>query len=168
MACMTGSNMHRDDEAVSPVIATVLLLAITVLLSSMVFVMMASTLDNVEKADPKASVSVRTLSNGYHVITITSIDQSLDPAKVKWTIVNQTGQSNIEKTGFVDDSEVYGTVGTNVSFHDRDAGWSMTKGDYFVINCQNINCDGGNHYFQILDTGSNTLLAKINLPALES
>ena len=42
--------MVRDDEAVSPVIATVLLLAITVLLSSMVFVMMASTLDNVEKA----------------------------------------------------------------------------------------------------------------------
>ena len=36
--------MQRDDEAVSPVIATVLLLAITVLLSSMVFVMMASKL----------------------------------------------------------------------------------------------------------------------------
>ena len=49
--------MHKDDEAVSPVIATVLLLAITVLLTSMVFVMMSSTLDTVEKADPKASVS---------------------------------------------------------------------------------------------------------------
>jgi len=168
VACMTGSNMHRDDEAVSPVIATVLLLAITVLLSSMVFVMMASTLDNVEKADPKASVSVRTLSNGYHVITITSIDQSLDPAKVKWTIVNQTGQSEVMKTGFVDDTDVYGTVGTNVSFHDRDAGWSMTKGDYFVINCQTMDCNEGYHYFQIVDTGTNTLLAKINLPALES
>ena len=46
--------MHRDDDAVSPVIATVLLLAITVLLTSMVFVMMSSTLDTVEKADPKA------------------------------------------------------------------------------------------------------------------
>ena len=45
--------MHRDDQAVSPVIATVLLLAITVLLSSMVFVMMSTTLDTVEKADPK-------------------------------------------------------------------------------------------------------------------
>jgi flagellin-like protein len=160
--------MHRDDEAVSPVIATVLLLAITVLLSSMVFVMMASTLDNVEKADPKASVSVRTLSNGYHVITITSIDQSLDPAKVKWSVVNQTGQSVVEQSGFVDDTDVYGTVGANVSFHDRDAGWSMTKGDYFVVNCQKMNCNGGNHYFQIVDTGSNTVLAKINLPALES
>ena len=47
--------MHRDNEAVSPVIATVLLLAITVLLSSMVFIMMSSTFDSVEKDDPKAS-----------------------------------------------------------------------------------------------------------------
>ncbi len=39
-----------DDEAVSPVIATVLLLAITVMLSSMVFVMMQGAINSVEKA----------------------------------------------------------------------------------------------------------------------
>ena len=156
--------MNRDDEAVSPVIATVLLLAITVLLTSMVFVMMSTTLDNVEKADPKASISVRALSNGYHVVSITSIDQSLDPSKVEWSIVNQTGQSLKEHYGFVDDSDGYGTVGTNVSFHDRDAGWSVTKGDYFVINCEEIKCNNGNHIFQLVDKGSNTILATIKLP----
>jgi flagellin-like protein len=159
--------MHRDDQAVSPVIATVLLLAITVLLSSMVFVMMSTTLDTVEKAEPKASVSVRALSNGYHVVSITSIDQSLDPSKVEWKIVNQTGQKIDEHKGFVDDSDVYGTVGSNISFHDRDAGWSITKGDYFVINCEVIECDSGNHYFELVNKGSNgknTLLAKIKLP----
>ena len=156
--------MNRDDEAVSPVIATVLLLAITVLLTSMVFVMMSTTLDNVEKADPKASISVRALSNGHHVISITCIDQSLDPSKVEWSIVNQTGQSLKEHYGFVDDSDVYGTVGTNVSFHDRDAGWSVTKGDYFVINCEEIVCNNGDHVFQLGDKGSNTILATIKLP----
>ena len=156
--------MNRDDEAVSPVIATVLLLAITVLLTSMAFAMMSTTLDNVEKADPKASISVRALSNGYHVVSITSIDQSLDPSKVEWSIVNQTGQSLKEHYGFVDDSDVYGTVGTNVSFHDRDAGWSVTKGDYFVINCEEIECNNGNHVFQLVDKGSNTILATIKLP----
>tara|TARA_B100001564_G_scaffold266161_1_gene227715 strand:+ start:223 stop:702 length:480 start_codon:yes stop_codon:yes gene_type:complete len=157
--------MHKDDEAVSPVIATVLLLAITVLLTSMVFVMMSSTLDNVEKADPKASVSVRALSNGYHVISITSIDQSLDPSKVEWSIINQTGQSVKEYAGFVDDSDVYGTVGSNISFHDRDAGWSVTKGDYFVVNCEELECNSGDHLFQLVDRGSNTILATIKLPA---
>ena len=156
--------MNRDDEAVSPVIATVLLLAITVLLTSMVFVMMSTTLYNVEKADPKASISVRALSNGYHVVSITSIDQSLDPSKVEWSIVNQTGQSLKEHYGFVDDSDVYGTVGTNISFHDRDAGWSVTKGDYFVINCEEIECNNGDHIFQLVDKGSNTILATIKLP----
>jgi len=156
--------MNRDDEAVSPVIGTVLLLAITVLLTSMVFVMMSTTLDNVEKADPKASISVRALSNGYHVVSITSIDQSLDPSKVEWSIVNQTGQSLKEHYGFVDDSDVYGTVGTNISFHDRDAGWSVTKGDYFVINCEEIECNNGDHIFQLVDKGSNTILATIKLP----
>ena len=158
--------MHRDDEAVSPVIATVLLLSITVLLSSMVFVMMSSTLDTVEKADPKASVSVRALSNGYHVVSITSLDQELDPSKVEWSIINQTGQSTKEYVGFVDDSDVYGTVGSNISFHDRDAGWSVTKGDYFVINCENLNCNSGDHLFQIVDRGSNTILATIKLPSV--
>ena len=158
--------MHRDDEAVSPVIATVLLLSITVLLSSMVFVMMSSTLDTVEKADPKASISVRALSNGYHVVSITSLDQDLDPSKVEWSIINQTGQSIKEYVGFVDDSDVYGTVGSNISFHDRDAGWSVTKGDYFVINCENLNCNSGDHLFQIVDRGSNTILATIKLPSV--
>ncbi len=157
--------MHKDDEAVSPVIATVLLLAITVLLTSMVFVMMSSTLDSVEKADPKASVSVRALSNGYHVISITSMDQSLDPSKVEWSVINQTDQRVKEHTGFADDADVYGTVGTNVSFHDRDAGWSVTKGDYFVVNCEELHCNSGDHFFELVDKGSNTILATIKLPA---
>ena len=160
--------MQRDDGAVSPVIGTVLLLAITVLLSSMVFVMMASSFDNVEKAEPRGTVSVRALSNGYHVVTVTSLDQSLDPARVKWSVVNETGQSVAEHSGYIADSDVYGTVGANLSFHDRDAGWSLTKGDYFVINCGILDCNTGNHYFQLIDTGSNTILAHIRLPVAES
>ena len=44
-----------------------------------------------------------------HVVSITSIDQSLDPSKVEWAIVNQTGQSIKEHYGFVDDADVYGS-----------------------------------------------------------
>ena len=163
-----GLDMHRDNEAVSPVIATVLLLAITVLLSSMVFIMMSSTFDSVEKDDPKASFSVRGLSNGYHVVTITSIDQSLDPAKIKWSIVNESSTRLVESNGFTDDADVYGTVGANISFHDRDAGWSVTKGDYYVINCQNLNCNTGFHVFELVDTGSNTVLGEFRLPVIDN
>ncbi len=156
--------MQRDNDAVSPVIATVLLLAITVLLSSMVFVMMSSTLDTVEKADPKGNLSVRALSNGYHVVTFSSLDQSLNPNKVHWSIMSNTGEDRLLLAGSADDSDVYGSVGSNVSFHDRDAGWSVTKGDYFVINCEELGCDDGNHIFQVVDKTSNTVISEIRLP----
>ena len=47
-----------SNQAVSPVIATVLLLAITVMLSSMVFVLMQGALTNNEKPAAQATVSV--------------------------------------------------------------------------------------------------------------
>ena len=84
VSCRLGKVMARalrqEDEAVSPVIATVLLLAITVMLSSMVFVMMQGALTTTEKSPPLAQVSVRGLDNGFHVVKISSLDQSIDPA----------------------------------------------------------------------------------------
>ena len=74
--------LRRDEEAVSSVIATVLLLAITVMLSSMVFVLMQGALTTVEKiATTSVTVSVRSLDNGFHVVRITGLDQSIDPAR---------------------------------------------------------------------------------------
>ncbi|MDP6865288.1 MAG: type IV pilin N-terminal domain-containing protein [Candidatus Poseidoniaceae archaeon] len=156
--------MQSDDDAVSPVIATVLLLAITVLLSSMVFVMMSSTLGDVEKQAPTASVSVRSLSNGYDVITFSYLDQQLDPGKVEWKIIDRSEGVELVGSGNVNDPDVYGTVGANVSFHDRDAGWAVSTGDYFVINCETLGCDDGNHYFQIIDLEHQTTLVDVRIP----
>ena len=50
------SSLEEDRTAVSPVIATVLLLAITVMLTSMVFIMFQGSFSNVEKAPPNASL----------------------------------------------------------------------------------------------------------------
>ena len=47
------ATIDTNDEAVSPVIATVLLLAITVMLSGMVFVLMQGALNSTEKAPPQ-------------------------------------------------------------------------------------------------------------------
>ena len=112
-----------EDEAVSPVIATVLLLAITVMLSSMVFIMMQSALTSVEKSEPEMTVSVKGLDNGFHVVRITSLDQALDPARLEYQIYSSDNLNGNEYNGFVDDSDVYGVIGANISFHDRDAGY---------------------------------------------
>ena len=98
----------RDEEAVSPVIATVLLLAITVMLSSMVFVLMQGALTTVEKSAPQASVSVRALDNGFHVVRITSLDQSIDPARLQFDLLPADTTQDLPIRGQVADADVYG------------------------------------------------------------
>ncbi|MEC8249184.1 MAG: type IV pilin N-terminal domain-containing protein [Candidatus Thermoplasmatota archaeon] len=156
-----------DDDAVSPVIATVLLLAITVMLSSMVFVMMQGAINSVEKSEPDITVSVKGLSNGFHVVRITSLDQALDPARLEYQIYNQNDLNSRENSGFVDDSDVYGAIGSNVSFHDRDAGYSVTQGDYFVIDSETIGAKDGTWSMKLVDRSSDVLLFDVRLVIIE-
>ena len=162
---MRGS-IRRDDEAVSPVIATVLLLAITVMLSSMVFVMMQGALTTVEKTAPQATVSVRALDNGFHVVRITSLDQSIDPARLQYTLQPADTNQSLLIRGDVADADVYGVIGTNISFHDRDAGYSVTQGDYFVVDSATIGADDGTWRFKLVDQTSSSLIVDVSLPAM--
>ncbi len=162
---MRGS-IRRDDEAVSPVIATVLLLAITVMLSSMVFVMMQGALTTVEKTAPQATVSVRALDNGFHVVRITSLDQSIDPARLQYTLQPADTNQSLLIRGDVADTDVYGVIGTNISFHDRDAGYSVTQGDYFVVDSATIGADDGTWRFKLVEQTSSSLIVDVSLPAM--
>ena len=157
---------RQDDQAVSPVIATVLLLAITVTLSGMVFIMMQGALTTTEKAPPQAQVSVRGLDNGFHVIRITSLDQSIDPLKLQYDLSPPDTSEGLPVRGLVGDADVYGVIGANVSFHDRDAGYSVTQGDYFVIDSQSLGSDSGNWRFTLVDKTSNSVIVDVTLPAI--
>ena len=161
-----GGSIRRDDEAVSPVIATVLLLAITVMLSSMVFVLMQGALTTVEKSAPQATVSVRALDNGFHVVRITSLDQSIDPGRLQFDLLPANTTEYLPIRGQVSDADVYGVIGTNISFHDRDAGYSVTQGDYFVIDSQSIGSDDGTWRFRLIEESAGVLLIDVALPAM--
>ena len=156
-----------EDDAVSPVIATVLLLAITVMLSSMGFVMMQGAINSVEKSEPEITVSVKGLSNGFHVVRITSLDQALDPARLEYQIYDENDLNSKQHSGFVDDPDVYGVVGSNVSFHDRDAGYSVTQGDYFVIDSETIGSKDGTWSMKLIDQSLDKLLFDVKLVLIE-
>ncbi len=145
-------------------IATVLLLAITVMLSSMVFVLMQGALTSVEKAPPQATVSVRALDNGFHVVRITSLDQSIDPARLEFTLQPGNLSSAYTQGGQVSDADVYGVIGSNLSFHDRDAGYSVTQGDYFVIDSATVGSDDGTWRFKLVEESAGVLLIDVLLP----
>ena len=157
---------RRDDAAVIPVIATVLLLAITVMLSSMVFVLMQGALSTVEKAPPQATVSVRGLDNGFHVIRITSLDQSIDPVRLEFDLMPANLSTEYGVFGMVSDAEVYGVVGSNVSFHDRDAGYSVTQGDYFVVDSRALGSEDGTWTFRLIEKSAGVVLVDVLLPPM--
>ena len=161
-----GGSIRRDEDAVSPVIATVLLLAITVMLSSMVFVLMQGALTTVEKSAPQATVSVRALDNGFHVVRITSLDQSIDPGRLQFDLLPANTTEYLPIRGQVSDADVYGVIGTNISFHDRDAGYSVTQGDYCVIDSETIGANDGTWRFRLVDETSSTLIVDVSLPAM--
>ena len=160
--------LRRDEEAVSPVIATVLLLAITVMLSSMVFVLMQGALTTVEKSPPQATVSVRSLDNGFHVVRITSLDQSIDPARLQYDLLPANLTESLPIRGQVSDADVYGVIGSNFSFHDRDAGYSVTQGDYLVISSADLGASEGGWRLQLVDERSGVVLVDVRLPAIVS
>ena len=151
-----------DDEAVSPVIATVLLLAITVLLTSTVFIMFQGALGSVDKVGPRGGISVSELSNGHHILTFTNLDKPLDPTKVRLTMVPmQEGQQSL--TVNAGDADVYGTVGAKTSFIDSDAGYTVTQGDYFVLDSEYHGLDEGNWRISLYYENTNSVITTFTL-----
>ena len=77
---------------------------------------------------------------------------------------NLTSDSPIR--GQVNDADVYGVVGSDVSFHDRDAGYSVTQGDYFVIDSQAVGSTDGTWTFRLIEESIGSVLVDVRLPAM--
>tara|TARA_B110001452_G_scaffold267417_1_gene277216 strand:+ start:1853 stop:2269 length:417 start_codon:yes stop_codon:yes gene_type:complete len=137
------------------------------MLSSMVFVLMQGALTTNEKPAAQATVSVRGLSNGFHVVRMTTLDQTIDPAKIQYSLSPENSEDGDLISGKVSDSEVYGLIGANVSFHDRDAGYSVSQGDYFVIDSTTVGSDSGTWRFKLVDLSTNSLMVNVILPPIE-
>ncbi|MBT4059112.1 MAG: type IV pilin N-terminal domain-containing protein [Euryarchaeota archaeon] len=152
---MNGARrMENGDEAVSPVIATILLLAITVLLTSAVYLMISSGVQAPNKGVPAAQASVRMLDNGYQVVTITEMNAQVETFKCKFQLIPPDEANSTTISGYTSDSDVYGVSGQNVSFQDRDAGFTVNTGDYFVIDAASVGSDSGDWIFRMLFEGS--------------
>ena len=157
------------DGAVSPVIATILLLAITVLLAGGVYIMMSSSVQAPDKGVPTAKLSVRALDNGYQVVTISEMSGQIETFRCKFQVIAPIDSNYTSVSGFTSDADVYGVSGDNVSFQDRDAGFTVNTGDYFVIDAATLNSGSGEWTFRLLYEGmggrSSGEIVSVTLPA---
>ena len=120
--------MRRDSEAVSPVIATILMVAITVVLAAVLYVMVMG-FGGPTSNPPVAALQYQKTGTNTYKITVVSIDKETLWSDCKLSVVNNT---NSAVSGPLAPGSV--TVGTeNVDLIDLASDTKIGNGDYFTI-----------------------------------
>src|SRR5438046_8352758 len=91
----TKSIIKNDEAAVSPVIATILMVAITVVLAAVLYVMVSGLITPVGGNKPLVTFSAVTQSSGNATIAVAGASQSVSPSnyKVNLQVGSTTGSA---------------------------------------------------------------------------
>ncbi len=89
--------VRADQEAVSPVIATILMVAITVVLAAVLYVMVSGLIGSPGNAPKQIGISV-TSSGGNWIMTLTSVPAGMTAATTLLSITTNAGFANFTAT----------------------------------------------------------------------
>lgn len=140
-----------NNKAVSPVIATILMVAITVVLAAVLYVMVMGFGGGGSDETPSGSITYSSNANGYRVNIASISANDVTQAGVMWLIngVEFDTAANITYAG----SAVYVTAGSYI-----DVGIGLTD--------QDLNAGAANTIALLyLDTNNNIASLTINVPA---
>ncbi len=133
--------MYRDEQAVSPVIAVILMVAITVVLAAVLYVWASSFLQE-EKSSPTGALSADKTSSNVYAVTVITVNPQVSVNSVEYYLLNVAG--NTVESGDV--SEIYGFYpgqGEGVIFMDNDFNGKLSPGDKFEVHPDDIEGTGG-------------------------
>lgn len=143
-----------NNKAVSPVIATILMVAITVVLAAVLYVMVMGFGGGGSDETPSGSLTYTTTSDGYRV-TLASISKNdVTNASVIWLIDGtaltdeQIDGGNVTWAG----SSEYVAAGSFI-----DVTTDLTQGDDAII------LDSGTHTISLLYTETNNNIASVTI-----
>ena len=103
--------LEEDEQAVSPVIATILMVAITVVLSGVIYVWASSLADTSAKGVPRMSFTLdssEAASSGYHRIAVTGSQVELATQAIQVTFEYTVNGVAVKNTYNLADPLVYG------------------------------------------------------------
>lgn len=93
--------IRRDQAGVSPVIATILMVAITVVLAAVLYVMVSGLVSGPGSTPRAMGVAVSKTSDGSNwQLTISSVDAGLAKENVYLTVFRANGTVALQKTAF--------------------------------------------------------------------
>ena len=160
----------KNDEGVSPVIAVILMVAITVVLAAVLYVWAASFLEQGESA-PIATFTVETSSGGEYYIKVIKVSKQEDLAGFSYFLKDDTGSTyvggngfgeialqmiageehGVERTYSGDDAQLESRAnnvtnddgsGFPVQFNDNDRDGKLSAGDQFTVKGTGNNANG--------------------------
>jgi len=142
-----GQNMksvriiRKDEAAVSPVIATILMVAITVVLAAVLYVMVSGLITPVGGNKPVLTFGAATLSSGNATIAVAGSSQSVSPSnyKVNLAVAGSTGTAIAMPTtsGGSVNIVVSGTT-YRVYWTDIGGEGTINGGDQFRVTGNNL------------------------------
>src|SRR5213079_2161742 len=140
-----GQNMHplirKDETAVSPVIATILMVAITVVLAAVLYVMVSGLITPVGGNKPLVTFSAVTQSSGNATIAVAGASQSVSPSnyKVNLQVGSNTGSAvAMPTTGGLFATMTINSVVYRIYWTDSGGEKTVNPGDNFRVTGNNL------------------------------
>ncbi len=125
--------IRKDENAVSPVIATILMVAITVVLAAVLYVMVSGLISGPGNAPKAIGVSVTKSSNGANwILTFTSVPTGLSNTTTTLTISTTSGTVAVPATNL---GSIYtSTYKTSIVYSPASTGSStLGAGDRILL-----------------------------------
>jgi flagellin-like protein len=128
--------MWKNRSGVSPVIATILMVAITVVLAAVLYVMVMGFGGNPSSTPTGQFKAAEKLSDGKYKIQVLSISEAKDVADMRFSVATSAGTDvYVVKGGdLAAPSEKNVDAVTKIVFTDLNGDGKVSTGDYFTLN----------------------------------
>lgn len=137
--------IRKDEAAVSPVIATILMVAITVVLAAVLYVMVSGLITPVGGNKPVLTFGAASLSSGNATIAIAGASQAASPSNYKLNLevagVAGTAQAMPTTSGGFS-TVIVGTTTYRIYWTDLGGGLTINAGDQFRVTGNNAPLPG--------------------------
>ena len=167
--------INKEDKAVSPIIATILLIAITVVLAATLYTVLGGFTKGLSSGNPTASISFTETSPHNYSISVNSVSGNVSLSSVVLQVYNgtETGSINL---GTSSSSGVITLSGSSNSLNDK-LNYSISGGSTYLsattsISLTNYRTSGHVTYGNVSltsiilkDTSTNSALTTSTPPA---
>ncbi len=152
--------VRRDERAVSPVIATILMVAITVVLAAVLYVMVSGLIGPTGGGNPTVAFApAASIGAGQWRLDVGSVSSAAALSSYQVVVLNGTTAAIPAHT------LISGTIGSGggltLSYTDVNADGKLTGGDFFVLSGTRT---GFTYQMQLIWLASSSRIVNANVP----